>query len=568
MPLIRLNNLRTLNNVARPNLLAEDELQECENYEVIGNGNLALRKDPETFDSYLDTALDAVFSSIISISEPYYPQRKLSAMYGDYILLVYGHTGSAYVLYYFYQSGASAWTGTQIAITGHAYDSGTELEFTIGESKVIITDLDEDSENHAAFFRIDPEGTARSGILGIPAPKSKAAVTQITAWDESDWDTNADSSHVSEPGLVQVVYTVVTEDGQESNPSPVSETLDMQFFEYDSEGDESRWIGRVLISNLSIPTVSEDVKDQIKYFNVYYRVFRYSEGKEFSTFQFAQQFEIIDKTNADDTTTGNNFAITVATSPGEYLSYSNNIAPVAKVAAEVAGVPFLANIRDKIHFPFNFYYYCPIKITNTNNKHYVDAVILIKLQESDIDNLEWDYYNTGGSTTGESFEDDFEDGDFSKWDAVGSDWSVQDSVVKSGDYSALCDVTAWESENAKLELSGTWKNFVIEGDIRVNQKYGVCQKATVGGRSDTTGYLYYALSMRPGDDGHFQYYDGTAFYNFPNDKTWAVDTWYHFRIEFDFANGIQRTWVDDDYLGLRPLTDGHGILLDDNRYFE
>lgn len=665
MPLIRLNNLRTLNNVARPNLLAEDELQECENYEVIGNGNLALRKDPETFDSYLDTALDAVFSSIISISEPYYPQRKLSAMYGDYILLVYGHTGSAYVLYYFYQSGASAWTGTQIAITGHAYDSGTELEFTIGESKVIITDLDEDSENHAAFFRIDPEGTARSGILGIPAPKSKAAVTQITAWDESDWDTNADSSHVSEPGLVQVVYTVVTEDGQESNPSPVSETLDMQFFEFDDKGDTARWIGKILVSNLSIPTVSEDVKDQLKYFNVYYRVFRYSEGKEFSTFQFAQQFEIVDKNNADDTSTGNSYAIAVAVSLGEYPPYSNNVAPVAKVAAEVGGVTFLANTRDKISFPFGFYYYCPIKLTNTDNKNYVDAVVRIRLYDKDaplgnpITNLDWDYYDTGelnvidadkinkirfydadratplnvvyklshilspayvccdvyvkipvleagnshliylcfndvshdldGVTNSDyqtyeygkwlnytglsenTFEDDFEDGDLVKWSDVGSDWNVTDAVVKSGEYSAICDVTVYESENAKLELSGTWRNLTIEGDIRVNHEDGVCQKATVGGRSDTTSYLYYALSMRPkngGEANHFQYYDGTEYQNFPNDKTWLVNTWYHFKITYNFYNSIQKTWVDSDYLGERTMLDGHGEVMNSSRYFE
>ena len=167
-----------------------------------------------------------------------------------------------------------------------------------------------------------------------------------------------------------------------------------------------------------------------------------------------------------------------------------------------------------------------------------------------------------------AFEDDFEGGDFAKWDAVGSDWSVQDAVVISGDYSAQCDVTAWESEDAKLEKSGVWKNFTIEGDIRVNQKYGVCQKATIGGRSDGTGWIYYGLSMRPGDGGHFQYYDGTAFYNFPNDKTWDVDTVYHFKITYDFTNSIQYTWVDGFYLGERSMKDGHGVLLNDNRYFE
>lgn len=166
------------------------------------------------------------------------------------------------------------------------------------------------------------------------------------------------------------------------------------------------------------------------------------------------------------------------------------------------------------------------------------------------------------------FEDGFEDGDFAKWDAVGSDWSVQDSVVISGDYSAQCDVTEWESEEAKLEKSGAWQNFIFEADIRVSQKYGVCQKATIGGRSDGTGWIYYGLSMRPGDGGHFQYFDGTAFYNFPNDKTWAVDTVYHVKITYDFTNSIQYTWVDGFYLGQRSMKDGHGVLLNGNRYFE
>lgn len=177
-------------------------------------------------------------------------------------------------------------------------------------------------------------------------------------------------------------------------------------------------------------------------------------------------------------------------------------------------------------------------------------------------------YKFLGTVTGGYFEDDFESGDFAKWDEIGSDWSVQDAIVKSGDYTALCDVTAWESEEAKLEKAGTWQNFTVEGDIRVNQKYGVCQKATIGGRSNGTGWLYYGLSMRPGDGGHFQYYDGTDFHNFPNDKTWNIDTWYHFKIIYDFDNSIQYTYVDDYYLGERSMKDGHGVLLDGNRYFE
>ena len=94
-----------LNELTRSDLIEDSQLQQCDNYEVLGDGTLHRRKDPEQFDSDLDdflfTAESGLFwddsSSIISISEPYYlptdidlsNKAEYESMATDYILLVY-----------------------------------------------------------------------------------------------------------------------------------------------------------------------------------------------------------------------------------------------------------------------------------------------------------------------------------------------------------------------------------------------------------------------------------------------------------------------------------------------
>ncbi len=384
-----------LNDVLKPDLLEKEVFQQIDNYEIKEDGYLEMRTDPETYDANLNSAIIGVLDSVLNISEPYYPSAKPSDMYNDFVLLVFGQSGSDYKVYAFYQDSATTWNATEISIT-NCYSttaSGTDVDFEVGENRVLILDRNEDSEIPVCYYAIDEEGSERYGVMGLPAPKTKAEVTQITAWNENDWETNENEAKVSTPGLVQIIYTVATKDGDESNPSPISETLDMQFFEFDTDGNDARWINRVKISNLSMPTVANDVKKLLKYFNVYYRVFRYSEGDVFKNFEFAQQFEISDKENQDDTATGNSYVITVETEVGNYASYENDIAPVAKTGCEIGGVTFVGNCRTKIKFPFEFYYYCPITLTNNNPKTYVDAVVAILIQESDVDSLEWDYYD-------------------------------------------------------------------------------------------------------------------------------------------------------------------------------
>uniref|UniRef100_A0A6H1ZGP6 Uncharacterized protein n=1 Tax=viral metagenome TaxID=1070528 RepID=A0A6H1ZGP6_9ZZZZ len=363
-----------LNEVARPNILGQSEVQTCENYEIRQPGQLHRRTEPDTWDADLDTLLGTTFDTVLVMSEPYYPETLMTEMvgYSEFILFFFGENSGSYLLYAFYKK-STGWYADPITIDNVAYTPESDMWVTIGEDRVLFTD----GINPAHYYLINYDGDAVSGKLGIPAPLNKASVTQISSWDAQDWEENADGTYMSVPGLFQCLYTAVTKDGEESNPSPLSETLDMQFFKLDA-GNDARWINKVNISNLIVPDVSSDIMDKLKYFNIYYRVIRYSEGKAPVALQFGQQFEIIDKASTG-LTTGNSYTLTVEVSPGEYASYENDVAPVARYAVQNAGVITLANVKKKIRFPWDFEYYCEIKLNNLDSKTYVDAVVKIRL---------------------------------------------------------------------------------------------------------------------------------------------------------------------------------------------
>ena len=384
----------SLNEVSRGDAIADDELQECPNYEETGEGILEKRKKIETYETKLNTLL-ATYDEVITISEPFYPKKKLSDQYSSFLLFAFIISGTNYKLYYIYKDGADSWTSTQVSISEVSYTNESNMKITIGEDKVIFTD----GINIAHYFKIDEDGTAISGIMGIPAPLNKPHIQEMTDWSDQDWETNENNQRLSEPGLFQCLYTVVTEEGEESNPSPLSDTKDMQWFKLTS-GEDTRWIDKITISDLSIPSVPADIKNKLKYFKVYIRTIRYSEGEAPQQLQFSQQFEITDKEKISGTPTGNSYTITVEYSPGEYPSYENDVAPVASLSSELAGVTVLSNCKTKIKFPFDFKYYCKINLNNINSVNVIDAVIKIRLWDKDsgesdaIDNLSWADFDT------------------------------------------------------------------------------------------------------------------------------------------------------------------------------
>ena len=381
-----------LNNVADPKLLADNQVKSCMNYEILGDGALTKRKDPAVYIEGLDTRVNAIYTSVITMSEPYYPHNTVLNSAVDVVppvYIVFGIVSGTYEMYVFHYDATAGWSETQV-LTSVTFTSSSDVKFFIGSTRVIVTD----GVNPAMYITVDEDGNIVSGNLGILAPTNKVDIDEITAFNLNDFEENSTNTYLSLPGLCQVVYTAVTEEGAESNPSPISLTHNMQWFKLDADNVDERWIDRIPIKNLSIPVASADIVAKLKYFNVYYRLIKFSEGATPSTFEFSQQFEIIDKTNTSGTT-GNNHTLTVQVSAGEYASYENDVAPIAKYGAELGGVTVVANTKSKVKFPFEFEKFVKIQLNNQDNTTKADAVIRIEISDAGITDLTLADYMSG-----------------------------------------------------------------------------------------------------------------------------------------------------------------------------
>jgi len=437
MPIKRIESLTGgQHDLPNPEGLGDNQLQKSSNYEIYGDGNLHKRMAEVEFGNYVDgdslkTVLLSVFSySMQQISPPYYPVKRIvdsngdKIMNGDFVLLVFGQTASGvYELYMVYENTAtpSSWTATKVDITGIEYTENTYLEFFIGDDKIIITDTYDLTENFPHYVKVDADGELITGLFSIKAPTNKATMQPVTEYNEEDFEEDTDATRLDECGIVQCVYTVVTKEGDESNPSPISDSRMMQFFKKDlTDKNDVRWIDSFLITNLSVPPLTGDLIEQLKYFYVYFRVIRYSEGEGAEPFYFSQRFDIVDKENTVGDT-GNGYLVTVPQDESILLSYENDIAPYAKHAAETSGIVGFANIREKIKFPYDFEKYCTIDINNVNNKNFVDAIVAIRI------------YDTNNTTTLDYYGDSvdyIEDLDLTYYDSPGVNGMINLDLIR------------------------------------------------------------------------------------------------------------------------------------------
>jgi len=418
-----------LNELTRSDLIDDSQLQQCDNYEVVGDGTLRKRKNTYIFDSILDTAIFGTVEqiidpdsqtvelsgeittdvmvdyglfgegSLIKISEPYYFPTDIdlensgySTLESDYLLLVYGYTGTAYQMHMLYKAD-SGWRNYAIYNTDNTtstlsdllidanivYTDESDPQFAFAEDKVIITD----GINNAHYVSIDLNGITRAGKMGLPAPRNRAKVEQMTSVDKSLFETDTTQTYISAPGLVQVTYTAVTKFGDESNPAPLSQTLDMQYNKIGEDGITSHYIDKVKVHDLTVPDVPENVMETVKYFNFYMRVVPYKAGIEVGSMIFTEQQEINSKTKSG-TDTGNSYVLTLPPL-GDTATYENDVAPIADTAAHLGGITMLGNVQDNIKFPWKFKHFHAIKVSNQDAASYVDGNFILRLYDKDAD---------------------------------------------------------------------------------------------------------------------------------------------------------------------------------------
>ena len=357
-----------VNNKIDAEFIGGGFVAEAENVEYNHSSILSKRYGVETFDSELDTAI-ANLGITLSKFWIWYPSTMPTDAEGDYVVVVYG-TNKLYVL----KKQDDSWTPKQIEITNVNYtDSSLPVAF-IGNKFLIA-----DSVNKGHYIEVDKDGNLVYGILGIPAPINKISVSPY--WNKNEYvSTNTEiidtGMGIERGNILQLVYTVEDKYGNESNPSPVSTYTNLQY-RYPAVTEYatfSYWWVKATYSNLAIPEGLDDITiDSLEKFNIYRRDVRYTEGgAESAIFRKVATIDIMD----------------THTDTSEYMStepsYEQDIAPVSKLISENSQVKFVANLKLKTVFPFDFRYYTEIKLTNENSRSYINAPIAIKLDNDDV----------------------------------------------------------------------------------------------------------------------------------------------------------------------------------------
>ena len=293
---------------------------------------------------------------------------------------------------------------------GLAYTSESKIDISVGDRNAYIND----GVNPIQKVTVTPNGELVASFAGLKAPKNKPRITLKSQGEDYhaksssiEYTTDVDGKNLGGMGLIQAQYTVVTETGDESNPSPMSDWANGQFFKIAEDGvSDVRLIKSLTVYDLNVPNIPENLRKKLKYFKIYYRIVRYSEGVELDSMEFSVQKEINEKTTAT-INTGNTYTLTNIKSVGQVISYENDAGMPCKTSAVNAGVVMVGGITKQANIPGNFQYMPPINIVNDNLSNYVDAVVQVQLSTKDmVDELgnvvmqNWSYYLNpdGGSS--------------------------------------------------------------------------------------------------------------------------------------------------------------------------
>ena len=245
-----------------------------------GSADLKKRSRPWIYSYILKTRLEDHFEKVLFLSEPYYPPNKIDGSNVDkHILFLYGRdldgnfTMKLAVQKDHQQVQLEFGSGNDYVIENSLsdlYDNGLEytsesvIDISVGERGVYICD----GVNPIHKVSVDSRGTIVASWVGLKAPSNKPRLSVEPLnkrFDNLDSDTAyTDSSGLGGIGLIRSQYTVVSDTGQESNPSPASDFTNAQFFKIAADGiADERLIKSITVQDLNIPSVPVAVEEYI-----------------------------------------------------------------------------------------------------------------------------------------------------------------------------------------------------------------------------------------------------------------------------------------------------------------
>lgn len=369
------NFLGGLNEIGRPDLLQDNEVQELLNYSVEQDGTIKIRPIMKKLDEEIDGEVGDILKLFV-----WYPNILPEGSKKNYLLLVYDNNRNFWVLCYREVEGNDIWESLIQVYDDDDDDYVSKPIFEylgipfIANTQDRIMLVDGRNNSTVKYIAIDKEKKLMFGEIGIPAPIEKAVMSS----DESDNVTVPDDSTDTGMGfrkgsILFMAYTAVTEDGVESDPSPISVGTSQNYYTKDENYNNIRFWQKTIFNNLVLrPDISPQVLERIKYFNVYLSYVPYTES-EFGRDVFRRTLRIPIKGGA------NTF---VSTTPplGNIMSQESSVDVKGDDICYTGGVTFISNVNRSIKFPFNFDYYSKIDLTNNNNRNYTNANITFTLE--------------------------------------------------------------------------------------------------------------------------------------------------------------------------------------------
>jgi hypothetical protein len=364
------NFLGGLNEIARPDLISDNEVQEMLNYSIQEDGSIKLRPVVEPLGEEIDSEVGDIVKLFV-----WYPNILPEDSKKKHLLIVYDLDKQLWVLCYREIGEGDVWDSL------YKVDQESKPLFThygipfIANTQDKVMLVDGRDNNTVKYISINNDKKLMFGDIGIPAPVNIASMSSSESDNVFVSDDSADTGMMIRKGsIIFMAYTVVTEDGVESASSPVYVGTSQNIYTRDDDYNEIKYWQKTVFNHLRVrKDLIDQVKDRIEYFNVYLSYIPYSES-EYARDVFRRALRIpIQSFDGDNTY--------VSTTPptGKLLGQDSATDVKGDDICYTGGVTFISNANRSIRFPFNFDYYTQIDLTNNNNRNYVNANIFISI---------------------------------------------------------------------------------------------------------------------------------------------------------------------------------------------
>lgn len=385
-----------LNEALRADLIKDGEFAELTNFYVTKDGEVKRRAD---FDSLSEPILAPIYHTIKKVwvwKTSFFPTGADETK--NYVMVVYSEGKELWLLHF----DGSGWVSSILKETNEHPVFVDLEEPRIAQTTIGLAIVDGRDSHLAKTIEIRPDRKIIYGDIGLPPPLSMPEMSIEPADNNYVPMTSLDPGMAVQRGsILFLAYTMVTDDGLESNPSPLCISTILQFLKKDDDAMLEEFWQRTVFDRLRTiladATLPGSQALQIKYFNVYMASCLYTEGVlGFTDLHLAARMLVTDLT-------GDNRYVSTSPFAGHAISYENDQSCKGDDICFTGGILFVSNANVAIRFSFDFAYYFRISISNKNSRHYVDAAVWIRLKEEDLVDAEgYQIIDWAGLTTGNS----------------------------------------------------------------------------------------------------------------------------------------------------------------------